>query len=427
MLAGARAQAVIELIDLWEDEGAPADALMSNYCRDRKYIGSKDRQFIGECFFNILRHRGQIEAILNRTGSPVTPDFQVYTYLLRFENWKLPNLVESCKGQYAPKPLSKLDIGKLEKVAAFGASVLSFPEQYSIPEFLYATLQKVFGNSLEAEIKAMNQHAPLDLRVNTLKTDRKTMLGILKSAGFEVAPTPYSPWGIRLQGRPNIMGTSFYREGFVEVQDEGSQLVALACDAKPGMTVLDYCAGAGGKTLGLAATMENKGRLIASDIMAHRLQRSQQRLRRAGIHNTTVIAMDDQPKWVKRHQKFFDRVLVDVPCTGSGTWRRNPDSKWKISQDMLDNVCQEQQQILDTVAPLVKPGGWLIYATCSILPEENEQQIEQFLATHPDYTLIPIANILGNMVQSNSTHFLKLTPFQNETDGFFTAVLQKVL
>jgi 16S rRNA (cytosine967-C5)-methyltransferase len=426
MLSGARVKAVIELIDQWEDEGAPADALMSHYCRDRKYIGSKDRQFIGECFFNILRHRGQIEAILNRTGSHMTPDFQVYAYLLRFENWKLPNLVESCKGQYAPSLLSKLDIAKLEKVAAFGASVLSFPEQHSIPEFLYPALQKVFGNSLEDEIKAMNKNASLDLRVNTLKTDRKTMLEILKSAGFEAAPTPYSPWGIRLQGRPNIMGTSFYREGFVEVQDEGSQLVALACDAKPGMTVLDYCAGAGGKTLALAAAMENKGRLIASDIMPRRLQRSQQRLRRASVYNTTAIVIDDQPKWIKRHQNFFDRVLLDLPCTGSGTWRRNPDSKWKISQDMLDNICKEQYQILETVAPLVKQGGWLIYATCSILPEENEQQVEQFLANHPDYALIPMADILGNVVQNKDGQFLKLTPFQNETDGFFTAVLKKV-
>ena len=241
-----------------------------------------------------------------------------------------------------------------------------------------------------------------------------------------------SPYGIRVAERPALNALPMLKNGLVEIQDEGSQLVALMVDAKPGQRVVDFCAGAGGKTLAIAAEMKNKGHIMACDVMAGRLKRSTERFRRAGLHNIEVKALkDERDPWVKKHKAGFDRVLVDAPCSGTGTWRRNPDARWKHLGPGLEQLLALQAGILDSAARLVKPGGRLVYATCSLLPEENEQQIEAFLASHPDFTLVSAVDILQRYgiksPAANGVQYLSLTPLQDQTDGFFAAAMERAI
>ena len=220
-----------------------------------------------------------------------------------------------------------------------------------------------------------------------------------------------------------------FRDGRVEVQDEGSQLVALLVDARPGQAVVDYCAGAGGKTLALAARMENKGRLLALDVSAGRVDRATQRLRRAGVHNVTRRLLEgESDKWLKRNAASFDRVLVDAPCSGTGSWRRNPDAKWRLRPEDLTELVAKQAAILASAARLTKPGGRLVYATCSLLAAENDRQVEAFLATHAGWRVVPVAevwtSVLGTPCPTDGP-WLHLTPAQHGTDGFFAAVLER--
>jgi len=297
------------------------------------------------------------------------------------------------------------------------------------PVWLEERLERLFGPDLVAEMGAMRDEAPVDLRVNTLKTDRDGALAALAACGLRATPTPLSPLGLRLPERVAMLSLPPYRDGLVEVQDEGSQLVALLTDAQPGMAVVDYCAGAGGKTLALAASMDNRGRLIACDVAEWRVDRAQERLRRAGAHNVTrrVIGAEGD-KWIKRNAGGFDRVLVDAPCSGTGTWRRNPDAKWHLSARDLEELALRQADILASAARLVRPGGRLIYATCSLLPEENEDQIDRFLAAHPTFAPQDIAPLWGERIGTPCPvpgPWLRLSPLRHGTDGFFAAVLTR--
>jgi 16S rRNA (cytosine967-C5)-methyltransferase len=226
-----------------------------------------------------------------------------------------------------------------------------------------------------------------------------------------------------------VAGRAF-QEGLIEIQDEGSQLVAALVDAQPGMQVADYCAGAGGKTLAIAAGMNNKGRVVAMDVYEGRLDRSAQRLRRAGAHNVERRALDaENAKWLKRHKGTFDRVLVDAPCTGTGTWRRNPDGRWTLTPKDLEELVPKQAAILEAASKLVKPGGGLIYATCSVLPAENEHQIAGFLERHPEFAVVPVTDLWRDAIgteppaQLGQSPYLRLSPLQHGTDGFFGAAL----
>jgi 16S rRNA (cytosine967-C5)-methyltransferase len=245
----------------------------------------------------------------------------------------------------------------------------------------------------------------------------------------------YAPNGLRLRKRLSVVAGDAFQNGLVEVQDEGSQLVAALVDARPGMQVADYCAGAGGKTLAMAAGMNNKGRVVAMDVYESRLDRSAQRLRRAGAHNVERRALQtkdggaDNRKWLKRQRAAFDRVLVDAPCTGTGTWRRNPDGRWTLRPKDLEELVPKQAEILDAASRLVKPGGGLVYATCSILPAENERQIEAFLGRHPEFELVPVEHLWPEAVgtdapaQAPGNPYLRLSPLVHGTDGFFAAAM----
>jgi 16S rRNA (cytosine967-C5)-methyltransferase len=276
---------------------------------------------------------------------------------------------------------------------------------------------------------ALNAPAPIDLRVNSLKTDRDGARRALAAEHIAAEPTPWSPLGLRLKHRAPLSGTAAFKDGLVEVQDEGSQLAAILADARSHMRVVDFCAGAGGKTLALAAQMNNRGKLVACDVADWRLERAGQRLRRAGISNVErrTLASDRDP-WVRRHAASFDRVLVDAPCLGTGTWRRNPDAKWRSTQQDLAELVVRQQQILASAARLVRPGGRLVYATCSLLREEDEAQAEAFLAAELEFCLMPAARVWSETIGGPSPGgepYLRLTPARHGTDGFFVAIFER--
>ena len=247
--------------------------------------------------------------------------------------------------------------------------------------------------------------------------------------GVATEPTPLSPVGLRLRKRVPLSGLAAFKDGLFDVQDEGSQIAALMAGARPGMRVVDFCAGAGGKTLALAAGMANRGKLVACDVSARRLERAALRLRRAGVGNVERrVLTSENDKWVKRHAGGFDRVLVDAPCLGTGTWRRNPDAKWRSRPEDLAELVERQQAILRSAARLVRSGGRLVYVTCSLLREEDEAQADAFLAAMPDFALVPAARAWKETIGGASPageNYLFLTPARHGTDGFFVAVFER--
>ena len=283
--------------------------------------------------------------------------------------------------------------------------------------------------TLEREMAALNGPAPTDLRVNLLKNHREEARRALAAEGVAANPTPLSPVGLRLRERIPLGNLAAFNQGLIEVQDESSQIAALLADARPGMRVVDFCAGAGGKTLALASGMANRGKLVACEVSQRRLDRAARRLRRAGVTNVERRALSgERDKWVKHHKAGFDRVFADVPCLGTGTWRRNPDAKWRMRPEDLAELVERQQLILRSAARLARPGGRLIYATCSLLREEDEAQAEAFLAAEPDFSLLPVARVWRETIGGASPggeDYLRLTPAQHGTDGFFVAIFER--
>jgi 16S rRNA (cytosine967-C5)-methyltransferase len=422
-------QAVIELLDDVARGGA-ADAATSAYFRSRRYIGSKDRAAIAERLYALLRARARLGWWLARAGLETAGARErVIASLALVEGWRIKDFGPCFDaGPYRPAALSA-DERRL--VEALAGQTLDQDDQPGwvrgeYPEWLTGALD---GLS-EPELRALNAPAPLDLRVNPLAASREQALAELTAAGVRAAPTKLSPHGLRVVGRPPLGQLPVFRDGWVEVQDEGSQLVALLADARPGQAVMDLCAGAGGKTLALAAAMANKGRLIACDVSAPRLERAVKRLRRAGVHNVERRALGaDANAWLKRQAGRFDRVLVDAPCSGTGTWRRNPDMKWRIGPDDVAALRGVQDEVLERAARLVKPGGRLIYATCSLLPAENEQAIESFLERHAEFRVLPVPDVWAGVLSGDCPvdgPYLRLTPARHGTDGFFAAILERI-
>jgi 16S rRNA (cytosine967-C5)-methyltransferase len=297
-----------------------------------------------------------------------------------------------------------------------------------LPQWLYEKLIARDGEEKTLALaQAMNQPAPLDLRVNAMKATRQEVVTALAEAPILCEPTPFAPLGIRIVKKPALQNLPLFKNGTIEVQDEGSQLLSQIVGAKRGEMVVDFCAGAGGKTLSLGAIMRNTGRLYAFDVSDKRLAKLKPRLARSGLSNVhpVLIAHENDAK-VKRLAGKIDRVLVDAPCSGLGTLRRNPDVKWRQSPQGLLELNEKQASILSGAARLVKPGGRLVYATCSILDEENEAIVEQFLATHEDFALVPMKEILAEQkIELDMEDFLKLSPLEHHTDGFFAAVLTR--
>jgi len=420
----ARLAAAIAILE--EIEAAPrrpADAVANDFFRSRRYIGGGDRRAVSERAWSVLRARRRLGWWLDYAQLPQTPRLLVAASML-LEGMMVEQLARAFSGgQYAPPALARPEA---EMLAVLAGRTLDFkaqppPVRLEIPDWIVPRLAARFGNALETEMRATLGPAPLDLRANLLKATRDEARAALAAEGIEAEPTPYSPWGLRVAGRRAVTTGAAFRDGLVEIQDEGSQLVALLVGAEPGMRVADWCAGAGGKTLALAMTMANKGQILACDVSAPRLDGAVRRLRRAGVHNAERHLVEPGDKWAKRRAGTFDRVLVDAPCTGTGTWRRNPDARTRLREQDLAELLPKQAAILDDAARLVKPGGRMIYATCSVLPEEDEDQVDAFLARQPGFVRVPAA-LPGGL---SADPALLLTPRRNETDGFFAAVLER--
>lgn len=392
----------------------PADAVLSRFFRDRPRLGGRDRALIAEACYGVLRRLRSLEHLAGgRTARRL-----LLAWLARYGGRNLREF----------EPLAEADeIGWLREVKSADLSVLPPAVRLELPDWLYERLRALHGDRLEPLVNALNQPAPLDLRVNTLRAGRAEVYERLLADGIPAEPTPWSPWGLRLKGKPALSQHPLFAEGMIEVQDEGSQLIALLTEARRGEMVCDYCAGAGGKTLALGAMMKNTGRLYAFDVSDRRLAKLKPRLARSGLSNVhPQLIAGERDSRIKRLADKFDRVLVDAPCSGLGTLRRNPDLKWRQTPQTVAELSVKQRAILAAAAGLVKPGGRLIYATCSLLPEENEEIVAAFLADRPDYHRLPIGPILAaQCIALGMEDVLRLDPAQHGTDGFYAAVMQR--
>jgi 16S rRNA (cytosine967-C5)-methyltransferase len=394
----------------------PADTTLRYFFRDNRNISSKDRGLIAETVFGTLRHCLLLE---HACGETPTPRRMALAYWVRFAGYNLREI----------EPVLKQDEKEwLATVKSVKVETLPLSVQADLPDWLVEKMRASYSDEEILSLgHAMQQGAPLDIRVNTLLAKRDDVLQQLHEKNIEASLTPHSPIGIRLKKKIPINKDELFTEGKVEVQDEGSQLLGFLLAPKRNDMVVDFCAGAGGKTLMLSALMNSRGRLYAMDISEKRLTNLKPRLKRSGASNIQpVLLAHENDLKVKRLAGKIDRVLVDAPCSGLGTLRRNPDLKFRQSPDSIEELTQKQTAILASASRLLKPGGRLVYATCSILPEENQHIVEAFLAAHPDFTLKPAGEVLQQQkIPLEMGDYFQLTPTQHQTDGFFAAVLQK--
>ncbi|AUZ04220.1 RNA (C5-cytosine) methyltransferase [Vitreoscilla sp. C1] len=396
---------------------SPADVILSKFFKDHRKLGRQDRHEIAETVYAALRHWQKLHAFFGKKA-PVR--------LLAL------GALVIARGVSIGSLSSILSEDERQKLSDLKAARAGFADQLhtasELPEWVIERMQGQYSDEEIVTLgQALSQAAPLDTRVNTLKGKREKVLAQLETEGFKAQATPFSPWGIRFQDKAVLNKNPLFLDGVIEVQDEGSQLLALLSGAKRGEVIVDFCAGAGGKTLALAAMMNNTGRLYAMDVSEKRLANIKPRIARAGVGNITPQRLDhERDLRLKKLWNKADRVLVDAPCSGLGTLRRNPDLKYRQSPQSIDELVEIQQRILVSAAKLVKRGGYLVYATCSILAEENQQQVEKFLASHPEFSLVNCSELLnGYKIPLNTGEYLQMSPATHHTDGFFAAVLQK--
>ncbi len=391
----------------------PADAVISSFYRDNRQLGAGDRFVISETVYATLRRFNYLNAIV--APDEVTPRHLTIAVLLKVRGINLKEIADYLTDD------EKTFAAELKT----RKPVLSLAEKAELPEWVIEKLDWP-EDDVVALGYSLQQAAPLDLRVNTFKGKRKKIIAQLNDEGVEASETPYSTIGIRLKKKFQLQKHELYTSGQVEIQDEGSQLLGLLVGAKRGEMIVDFCAGAGGKTLLLAAAMANTGRLYALDVSEKRLKNLSPRLKRSGISNIYSIAIDSETdQRVKRLYGKIDRVLVDAPCSGMGTLRRNPDLKFRQSPQSVKELNEKQAAILESAAKLLKPGGRLVYATCSLLKDENDDIVNAFLEKHADFSVMPIQDALPKKVEIEAGEFLQLYPHKHNTDGFFAAVLVK--
>jgi 16S rRNA (cytosine967-C5)-methyltransferase len=429
MKPGARLKAAVEVLDDVLTRHRPASTALADWGKAHRFAGSGDRSAIGSLVYDALRQKQSIAA---RMGADTTRALVLGAALTAF-GMTPEDVAAACDGsQHALPPLSE---GEKQALAQPLPAVLPAHVAGDFPEWLAPSLTRAFGDRAAVEAAALAQRAPIDLRVNTLKTTREQALAALAPLG--AVATPLSPIGLRIpppEGRaraPHVEAEPAHGLGQIEVQDEGSQIAALLAGAEPETQVLDLCAGAGGKTLALAASMNNTGKLFAYDADKLQLRPIFERLKRADVTNVEVLAAGREEPLLALGASF-DLVLADAPCTGSGTWRRRPDAKWKLKPKQLADRQQDQRKVLETAARLVKPGGRLVYVTCSILPEENTGSVSAFLASHPGFALLPYAEVWAKRIGTAPPRSadgrddgLLLSPASHGTDGFYVAILAR--
>ncbi|WP_283744929.1 RsmB/NOP family class I SAM-dependent RNA methyltransferase [Sideroxydans sp. CL21] len=396
----------------------PADAVLRHFFQAER-IGSNERSLVAETLFGVLRHRLLLEYGCTLDKGQATARRMTLAYWVKFGGYNLRELEPLLKAKEADW---------LGSVKSINANDLPLSIQAELPEWIVDKLRTQHSDAEILELgRSMQQPAPLDLRVNTLLAGRDEVLQALQADGLDAQATPYSPMGIRLKYKPALNKHALFLTGKFEVQDEGSQMLGLLLAPKRNDMVVDFCAGAGGKTLMLGAMMNSQGRLYAWDVSEKRLTNLKPRLKRSGLSNVQpqLIAHENDSK-VKRLAGKIDRVLVDAPCSGLGTLRRNPDLKFRQSPQSVAELNVKQTAILDSAARLLKQGGRLVYATCSFLHEENQGIVQAFLATHPDFALLPASEVLRQQhIDLAMGDYLQLNPQQHNTDGFFAAVLER--
>ncbi len=425
-----------ELLTIIRKSAKPADHLIDAFFRSRKYLGSHDRRFIAEAVYGTIRHLRRCEALATASVGAFPDDVStedsslilLAVYLVKFDHRKdvAPNVL-------GPKLRSaRLKESLLRFLSGLAASDVGSAEstalRHSFPDWMVDRFVQTYGTAeTEALCSGLNEPAPLTIRVNTLKTTVKDCQEALAKQGIETKPTRLSPFGLSLSKRVNIFQFDAFRAGLFEVHDEGSQLLPLLIDPKPTWKVLDACAGAGGKTLQLAALMNNRGEIFAADPHSVRLEALRKRTRRAGVSNVRVIETSVFEAKLADFAGFFDAVLIDAPCSGLGTIRRNPGLKWSVTEQSVNELSEKQLGILSANAGVVKQGGKMFYATCTMLREENEDVIGTFLGSRSDFrlALMKPAAEKWNLSHCVEGDFLKLLPHRHGTDGFFCAILEK--
>ena len=430
MTPAARLSAAIEVLDDLISRRRPASDALKDWGLSHRFAGSGDRAAIAALVYDTLRRRSSASFLMKSE----TPRAMLFGALLLERGLTCDEISALCSGEkFAPEPLTADEAASLQGAVLDDAPP---PVIGDYPEWLDASFQDAFGDHRGQELKALAHRAPLDLRVNTIKTTRERVMEELSHFNPEI--TPHSAVGIRihpsLDGRaPSVQAEPAFQKGLYEIQDEGSQLVAALCAVDPGMQVIDLCAGAGGKTLALAALMNNRGQIFATDSDKRRLAPIFDRLTRSGARNVQVRApktKEDEP--LKGLEGQADLVLIDAPCTGTGTWRRNPDAKWRLRPNALEDRIKEQKSVLDRAASFVKRGGRMAYITCSLLPKENDDAVEQFLKAHDSFTLIDPEHVALSAGFPSLAAFvsvkekgLQLTPHRTGTDGFYISLLKR--
>jgi 16S rRNA (cytosine967-C5)-methyltransferase len=428
MRMAGRVAAAIEILTQIFTQHRPASEALKDWGKAHRFAGSTDRHAIGTLVYDTLRRRNTAAARMG-DGRPRA----LVLGALR-EVWAMPadEIENLCTEQFGPGVLSKAEHAALNRDMR---EDLPAHIKGDFPEWLMPSLTRVFGERAAEEGAALSLRAPVDLRVNTLKSNPAQLLEAFAKHGAVAGPL--SPLCVRLKSPDantrniNVEVEPSHGLGWFEVQDAASQVAALLSGATVGERVADICAGAGGKTLALAAMMQNKGAISAYDSDKHRLRPIFERMARAGVSNIDVIPADEAAKLDENDG--FDCVLIDAPCSGSGSWRRKPDAKWRLTQMQLQQRLKEQREVLEKAAALAKTGGRLIYITCSVLPEENADQVERFLSGHKNFEIIPFARQWASAIGTpapvsadGSTNTLLLTPAQHGTDGFFIAVIKKI-
>lgn len=393
----------------------PADAVLSHYFREHRQLGHADRGFVAETCFTVLR---KLRSLSARCDGDATPRRLLLAALFCQRGWNLRELAPvTHEGDAA-----WLAAAKAARSEEWPAAV-----RCDLPDWLYERLQARFAGDTEGLATALNRPAPLDLRVNPLKTTREAVLSRLAADGIAAEACVWSPLGIRLVEKPALARHPLFLSGEIEVQDEGSQLLGFLVAPKRGEMVADFCAGAGGKTLLLGALMRSSGRLYAFDVAEKRLANLKPRLARSGLSNVHPVRIESEnDQKVKRLAGKLDRVLVDAPCSGLGTLRRNPDLKWRQTPQSVAELVAKQGAILAAAARLVKPGGRLVYATCSLLAEENDEVVGAFLAANPAFAPLPAAEILQRQgIAFADGEALRLLPQVHGSDGFFALAVER--